>query len=60
MDILFWASVVVVVGALAGNYLGIMGLIDAGWFWFGNQGLSYLELRRLPLCSAPSACSGSA
>ena len=37
---------IVVVGALAGNYLGIMGLIDTGWFWFGNQGLSYLELGR--------------
>ena len=23
-----------------------MGLLDAGWFWFGNQGLSYLEIGR--------------
>ncbi len=46
VDILFWASVIVVAGALAGNYLGIMGVIDTGWFWFGNQGLSYLELGR--------------
>jgi nitric oxide reductase subunit B len=23
-----------------------MGLIDRGWFWFGNQGLSYLQLGR--------------
>ncbi len=46
VDILFWASVIVVVGALLGNYLGIMGLIDTGWFWVGNQGLSYLELGR--------------
>jgi nitric oxide reductase subunit B len=46
VDILFWASVIVVFGALTGNYLGIMGLIDRGWFWFGNQGLSYLQLGR--------------
>jgi nitric oxide reductase subunit B len=46
VDILFYASLVVVVGALLGNYLGIMGVLDASWFWFGNQGLSYLELGR--------------
>lgn len=46
VDILFWTSVIVVVGALTGNYLGIMGLIDRGWFWFGNRGLSYLQLGR--------------
>jgi len=46
VDILFWASLIVVAGALIGNYLGIMGLIDASWFWFGNQGLSYLEIGR--------------
>jgi nitric oxide reductase subunit B len=46
VDILFYASLVVVAGALAGNYLGIMGVIDTGWFWFGNQGLSYLEIAR--------------
>ncbi len=38
--------VVIVAGALIGNYLGIMGVIDENWFWFGNQGLSYLELGR--------------
>jgi nitric oxide reductase subunit B len=46
VDVLFYASVVVIVGTLAGNYLGVMGLIDKGWFWFGNQGLSYLEIGR--------------
>jgi len=35
-----------VVGALVGNYLGIMGYISEGWFWFGNQGLSYIQLGR--------------
>jgi hypothetical protein len=36
----------VVVAALLGNYLGIQGVIDKGWFWFGNQGLSYIQLGR--------------
>jgi nitric oxide reductase subunit B len=46
VDLLFWATVIVVLGALGGDYLGIMGEIGRGWFWFGNQGLSYLELGR--------------
>ncbi len=46
VDLLFWATVVIVAGALIGNWLGIMGYIDRGWFWFGNQGLSYLQLGR--------------
>ncbi len=46
VDVLFWATVLVVVGALVGDYLGIMGYIGRDWFWFGNQGLSYLELGR--------------
>ncbi|HET9149907.1 MAG TPA: nitric oxide reductase, partial [Alphaproteobacteria bacterium] len=46
VELLFWATVIVVVGALIGDYLGIMGVIGEGWFWFGNQGLSYLELGR--------------
>ncbi len=46
VDILFWVTVLIVVGALAGNYLGIMGYIRDGWFWFGNQGLSYIQLGR--------------
>lgn len=46
VDILFWVSLFVVVAALVGNYLGIQGVIDSGWFWFGNQGLSYIQLGR--------------
>jgi nitric oxide reductase subunit B len=36
----------IVVGALTGDYLGIMGYIHEGWLWFGNQGLSYIQLGR--------------
>ncbi len=46
VDLLFWVTLFIVVGALVGNYLGIMGYIQAGWFWFGNQGLSYIQLGR--------------
>jgi len=46
VDVLFWVTLLIVVGALIGNYLGIMGYIDKGWFWFGNQGLSYIQLGR--------------
>ncbi len=46
VDLLFWVTLFIVVGALVGNYLGIMGYLRAGWFWFGNQGLSYIQLGR--------------
>ncbi|HEY5107229.1 MAG TPA: cbb3-type cytochrome c oxidase subunit I [Caulobacteraceae bacterium] len=46
VDLLFWVTVVIVAGALIGDYLGIMGRVGPAWFWFGNQGLSYLELGR--------------
>jgi len=46
VDMLFWVTLFIVVGALVGNYLGIMGYIGEGWFWFGNQGLSYIQLGR--------------
>jgi len=46
VDALFWVTVAIVVGALAGNYLDIMGYMKKGWFWFGEQGLSYIQLGR--------------
>ena len=46
VDLLFWVTLLIVAGALIGNWLGIMGYIDTGWFWFGNQGLSYIQLGR--------------
>jgi nitric oxide reductase subunit B len=46
VDLLFWVSLFVVAAALTGNYLGIQGVIEKGWFWFGNQGLSYIQLGR--------------
>jgi nitric oxide reductase subunit B len=46
VDVLFYVTLAVVAGALAGDYFGVMGYIGKGWFWFGNQGLSYIQLGR--------------
>lgn len=47
VDILFIAVVIVVIGSLTGEVLGIKGLIGKAWFWLGHQGWEYLELGRL-------------
>lgn len=47
VDLLFWVTLLVVGGAILGNYLGIMGYVNPVWFWLGNQGLSYIQLGRL-------------
>lgn len=48
VDILFVAVLIVAVGSLAGEVLGIKGRIPGGmWFWLGHQGWEYLELGRL-------------
>jgi len=47
INLLFVVVGVIVVGALAGDYAGIMGWMgEESWFWFGNQGLEYLQLGR--------------
>jgi nitric oxide reductase subunit B len=46
VDFLFWVTILIVVGALLGDFLGIKGVIQGSWFWFGNQGLSYIQLGR--------------
>jgi nitric oxide reductase subunit B len=47
VELLFWVTLIIVAGALIGDWLGIMGdLGQRSWFWFGNQGLSYIQLGR--------------
>ena len=47
VDILFVAVWVVGLATLFGLYAGIKGWLPGNsWFWFGNQGLSYLQLGR--------------
>ncbi|MCX7753430.1 MAG: cbb3-type cytochrome c oxidase subunit I [Blastocatellia bacterium] len=43
---LFAALVLVVAGSLLGEFLGVHGLMDRLWFWFGHQGWEYLDLGR--------------
>jgi len=47
VDFLFVAVVIVVVGSLIGEVLGLKGLLGSAWFWLGHQGWEFLELGRL-------------
>lgn len=47
VDALFVAVLIVVLGSLTGEVLGIKGLLGKAWFWLGHQGWEYLELGRL-------------
>ncbi len=47
VQILFAAIVLVAVGSLTGQVLGIKGMLGDWWFWLGHQGWEYLELGRL-------------
>jgi len=46
INFLFIALAIVLVGSFAGQYLGVKGMIEDLWFWFGNQGWEYLEIGR--------------
>lgn len=48
VQVLFTAIMIVAVGSLLGQVLGIRGFFsDETWFWFGHQGWEYLELGRV-------------
>jgi nitric oxide reductase subunit B len=47
VQLLFAAILLVAVGSLTGEVLGIKGMLGDLWFWFGHQGWEYLELGRL-------------
>ena len=46
VQLLFAAILLVAVGSLTGEVLGIKGMLGNLWFWFGHQGWEYLELGR--------------
>lgn len=46
VHMLFWALVVLVVGSLLGELLGIHQVFGRLWSWFGHQGWEFLELGR--------------
>jgi len=47
VNILFGAVVLVAVGSIVGEYMGVKALLGPWWFWLGHQGWEYLELGRL-------------
>ncbi len=47
VHVLFVAIVIVAVGSLLGEILGINNLLGQLWFWLGHQGWEYLDLGRL-------------
>ena len=46
VNLLFLAVVVVALGSLLGEMLGVYQLLGKLWFWFGHQGWEYLDLGR--------------
>ncbi len=46
VKILFVAILIVAVGSICGEWLGIKNMLGELWFWFGHQGWEYLELGR--------------
>jgi len=47
VNVLFVALVAVVVGSLAGEWMGIEQKLGNLWFWFGSQGYEYVDLGRV-------------
>jgi len=47
VNVLFGALLLVVLGSLAGEALGIRDRLGSLWFWIGHQGSEYLDLGRL-------------
>src|ERR1039458_8995796 len=46
VNVLFGALIFVVVGSLAGEWMGIQHKLGNLWFWFGTQGYEYVDLGR--------------
>ena len=46
INVLFGALLIVVLGSLLGELLGINQALGTLWFWFGHQGWEYLDLGR--------------
>jgi nitric oxide reductase subunit B len=46
IHLLFLALIIVALGSLLGEMLGVYQLLGKLWFWFGHQGWEYLDLGR--------------
>ncbi|MBI2729550.1 MAG: cbb3-type cytochrome c oxidase subunit I [Sphingobacteriales bacterium] len=47
INIIFWLTVLLVTGSLAGILLGPKGIIGKNWYWLGHQGWEYMEPGKL-------------
>ncbi len=47
VDVLWWALLIVGVGALIGIWMGTTGRLPDSWFWLGNEGRELINLGRL-------------
>lgn len=47
VKILFVAILIVAVGSIGGEWMGVKNMLGNLWFWFGHQGWEYLELGRV-------------
>src|SRR5688572_14213274 len=47
VNLLFGALLIVVLGSLSGEWLGIKQHLGDYWFWLGSQGYEYVDLGRL-------------
>ncbi len=46
INFLFTALLILALGSLSGEFLGVKDMLGKLWFWFGNQGWEYLEIGR--------------
>jgi nitric oxide reductase subunit B len=47
VDLLWGALVLVAVGSLAGEWLGVKGMLGGAWWWLGHTGWELIELGKL-------------
>lgn len=47
INTIFWLTVLLVGGSLAGMFLGPHGLLAKSWYWLGHQGWEYVELGKI-------------
>jgi len=47
INTIFWLTVLLVAGSMAGMFLGPHGLLAKSWYWLGHQGWEYVELGKI-------------
>ncbi|MBL7696988.1 MAG: cbb3-type cytochrome c oxidase subunit I [Chitinophagaceae bacterium] len=47
INTIYWLTILLVTGSLAGILLGPKGIIGTNWYWLGHQGWEYVEIGKL-------------